>query len=95
MCVLTIKKDEMFNPIRAKSRIVALGYHKDCIWTNSDKYMPILQPDSMHLIISMAVEKCCTLKKGNCKNAFCQSILPDDKIMIIKPQIGNPDTKKG
>ncbi len=84
----------MFNPIRAKSRIVALGNHKDCIWTKSDKYAPILQPDSMPLITSVAAEKCRTLKQGDCKTAFCQTILPDNKILIIKPLIGNPDAKK-
>jgi hypothetical protein len=30
MCVLTIKKDEMLNPLRAKSHIVVLGNHEDC-----------------------------------------------------------------
>jgi hypothetical protein len=85
MYVLMIKKDEMLNPIRAKSRIDALGNHKDCIWTKSDKYTPILLPYSTSLIPSMSVEKCCTLKQGDCKNKFCQSILPDDKITIIKP----------
>ncbi len=29
MCVLSIKKDEMLNPLRAKSRIVALGNHEE------------------------------------------------------------------
>jgi hypothetical protein len=28
------------------------------------------------------------------KNAFCQGILPDDKITIVKPPIGDPDAKK-
>jgi hypothetical protein len=29
MCVLTIKKDKKLRPLRAKSRIVVLGNHKD------------------------------------------------------------------
>jgi hypothetical protein len=42
----------------------------------------------------MAVEKCPTLKQGDCKNAFYQSILPDNDIMIIKPQLAIPMPKR-
>jgi hypothetical protein len=42
----------------------------------------------------MAVERRRTHKQGNCKNAFFQGILPDDKITIVKPPIGDPDAKK-
>ncbi len=42
MCVLTIKPDEMMRPHCAKSHIVVLGNHKDCLWTKSDKYAPVL-----------------------------------------------------
>jgi hypothetical protein len=42
----------------------------------------------------MAVEQQGTLQQGNCKNAFCQGILPPDEITIIKPPIGDPDAKK-
>jgi hypothetical protein len=34
-------------------------------------------------------------QQGDCKNAFCQGILPGDKITIVKPLIRDPDTKKG
>jgi hypothetical protein len=37
MCVLTIKKDEMMNPLRAKSCIVVFGNHEDRVWTTSEK----------------------------------------------------------
>jgi hypothetical protein len=63
MCVLSIKKDEMLNPLRAKSRIVALGNHEDRVWTKSEKYAPVLRPDSMRLMVSLAVERRCTLKQ--------------------------------
>ena len=43
----------------------------------------------------MAVEHHYTLKQGDCKNAFCQGILPPDEITITKPPIGDPDTKEG
>ncbi len=71
MCVLTIKPDEMLRPHRAKARIVVLGHHEDRIWTKSEKYAPVLRPDTLRLLTSMAVERRRTLKQGNCKNAFC------------------------
>jgi hypothetical protein len=94
MCVLSIKKDKMFNPFCAKSRIVVLGNHKDRVWTKSEKYAPVLRSDSMQLMVSLAVEKRRTLKQGDCKIAFCQGVLPDDEITIVKPPIGNPDAAK-
>jgi hypothetical protein len=42
----------------------------------------------MRLMVSLAVEQRRTLKQGDCKNAFCQGILPDDEITIVKPPIG-------
>jgi hypothetical protein len=60
----------------------------------AQKYAPDLRPDSMRLVVSLATEHHCTLKQGNYKNAFCQGILPDDKITIIKPPIGDPDATK-
>jgi hypothetical protein len=94
MCVLTIKKDEMMNPHRAKSCIVVLGNHEDRVWTKPEKYAPVLRPDSLRLMVSMATERHTVLKQGDCKNAFCQGVLPDNEVMIVKPPIGNPDTKK-
>ncbi len=68
MCVI--------NPLWAKSRIVALGHHEDSVWSKSKKYAPVLCPDSMRLMVSMAVQKHRTLHQGDCKNAFCQGIFP-------------------
>jgi hypothetical protein len=45
----------------------------------------------MRLLVSMAIEHWCTLKQGNCKNAYCQGILLDNKITIVKQPIGDPD----
>jgi hypothetical protein len=45
-------------------------------------------------MVSMATECHTVLKQGNCKNAFCQGILPDGKITIVKPPIGDPDARK-
>jgi hypothetical protein len=57
-------------------------------------YAPILHSNTMCLIISMAPEHRCTLKQGDCKNAFCQGILPPSKITIVKPPIGDPEATK-
>ncbi len=45
-------------------------------------------------MVSMATESHRVLKQGNYKNAFCQGILPNNKITIVKPPIGDPDAKK-
>ncbi len=84
----------MLNPLCAKSCIVVLGNHEDRVWSKPEKYAPVLWPDTLRLLVSMAVERRCTLKQGDCKNAFCQGVLPADEITIVKPPIGNPDAKK-
>jgi hypothetical protein len=82
-CVLTIKKDENLLPLQAKSRIVVLGNHKDWVWSKSDRYVPVLCRDSLHFLASLAVEKRRPLLQGDCKNAFCQGILPPDETTIV------------
>ncbi len=42
MCVLSIKKDKIFNPLCAKSCIVVLGNNEDHIWSKPEKYAPVL-----------------------------------------------------
>jgi hypothetical protein len=93
MCVLTIKPDEILNCHQAKSRIVVLGNHGDCLWSKLDTYAPVLCPDTLRLILSMAIEQWKVLQQGDCKNAFCQGILPPDEIKIVKPPIVDPDAK--
>jgi hypothetical protein len=60
----------MMNPIRGTSCIVVLSNHKDRVWMKPEKYAPILRPGSMYLMVSLATEHNCTLKQGDCKNAF-------------------------
>ncbi len=83
MCILTIKKDENLLPLQAKSRIVVLGNHKDRVWSKSDRYAPVLRGDSLHFLVSLAVEKFCPLQQGDCKNTFCQGILPPEETTIV------------
>ena len=91
MCVLTIKRDENLLPHRAKSRIVALGNHEDRVWSKSDKFAPVLWSDSLRFLVSMAIQHRCPLRQGDCKNAFCQGILPADEVTIVRPPAGAPD----
>jgi hypothetical protein len=92
MCVLTIKKDKNLLPLCAKSRIVVLGNHKDCVWSKSDWYAPILCSDYLRFLVSLAVASRHPLHQGNCKNAFCEGILPMDEVTIVCPPSGDPDT---
>jgi hypothetical protein len=38
----------------------------------------------------MAVRKRSPLCQGNCKNTFCQGILPPEEVTIIRPPSGDP-----
>ena len=95
MNIFTIKPDHEGNPNRAKSRIVALGNLERRIWSREDKYAPVLSSTGSRLLTSMAVESGRRLRQGDCKNAFCNGILPDDEICIVKPPMNCPRSKKG
>ena len=87
MCVLTIKKDKNLRPLCAKSHIIVLGNHEDRVWKKCNKFAPVLHQDSLHFLTSMAVASCCPLRQGDCKNAFCQVILPLNKTTIVRPPL--------
>jgi len=91
MCVLTIKKDENLLPLCAKSRIVVLGNHEDPLWSKSDRFTPVLRQDSLRFLTSLAVQKRRALRQGDCKNAFCQGVLPPEETTIVRPPSGDPD----
>jgi hypothetical protein len=93
MCVQTIKKDEAGVPVRAKSRIVALGNFEDRIWEKADKFAPVLRDESARTMTSMAVSMGRREKQGDCKNAFCQSYLPKDETIILRPPKDCPLSK--
>jgi len=94
MCVLTIKKDEQLLPLRAKSRIVVLGNRETREWSKSDRFAPVLRFDSLRFLVSLAVQHRRGLKQGDCKNAFCQGILPPEEVTIVRPPSGDPDAGK-
>jgi hypothetical protein len=95
MVVQTIKHDEVGNPVRAKTRIVALGNYETTPWKKSECHAPALQKSSSRLLTSMAVKMGRIEKQGDCKNAFLHAFLPDDEIVIVEPPHGCPLSKPG
>jgi hypothetical protein len=90
MCIFTVKKDSRGLPIRAKSRIVVLGNKDPTMWTKADCYAPVVSLPMIRILTALAVSKKCTLKQGDCKNAFVQSTLPEEEITIVRPPTGCP-----
>ena len=95
MCVQTVKNDEVGVPLRAKSRIVALGNHEDTIWEAGDLYAPVIRKESDRLLTSIAVNMGRTQKQGDCKTAFLHPTLPPDEIVIVRPPPGCPFSAPG
>ena len=81
-------------PLRAKSRIVVLGNRESREWSKSDHFTPVLRFDSLRFLISLAAQQCRGLKQDDCKNAFCQGVLPPEEITIVRPLSGDPDAAK-
>ncbi len=81
-------------PLWAKSLIVILGNCECCEWSKSNQFAPVLWFDSLPYLVSLAFQHCRGLKQGNCKNAFCQGILPPEEVTIVRPPLGNPDAGK-
>ena len=95
MNLFTIKPDINEDPTQAKSRIIVLGNLEKQIWSQENRYTPVLSAPTARLLTSMAVGDGRQLKQGDCKNAFCNRILPDDKVCIVKPPNGCPHSKPG
>ena len=90
MCVLVVKLDKDGKPSRTKSRIVVLGNFEDRYYEKNQKYTPVLRHSALRLLVSKAIEDKRILQQGDCKNTFCQAILPDDEHMAIRPPVGDP-----
>jgi hypothetical protein len=95
MCIQTVKLDEFGNPIHAKSRIVALGNYEDTPWTKIEKYASVICKESCRILTSIAVGMGQSQKQGDCKNAFCHPVLPENEKVIIWPPSGCPLSKPG
>ena len=81
-------------PLRAKSRIVVLGNREHHDWSKNNCFAPVLCFDSIRFLVSMSTQHRRALKQGDCKNAFCQGILPAEETTIVRPPSGDPDASK-
>merc|ERR1712197_61740 len=61
-----------------------------CKYSKSQRCVPVLKYSLLRLLTSLSVGDRCTLKQGDCKNAFCNAELPDDKRMVVRPPVGDP-----
>ena len=82
-------------PFELRYRIVVLGNLEQCYWSKSDTYAPVISQLSLRLLVSLAVERRCLLKQGDCKNAFCHPTLPADEVVVVKPPHGCPLSPPG
>jgi hypothetical protein len=68
-----------------------LGNHEDQVWFKLDRFAPVLHGNSLLFPVSLAIKKRRPLCQGDCKNAFCQGILPPEEITIVCPLARDPD----
>jgi hypothetical protein len=85
MCILVTKKDEHGNPVPAKSRIVVLGNKDPHQWTKGYCFAPVATQAVFRLLVSLAIEHNKFSQQGYCKNAFCNTVMPDDEFVILCP----------
>ena len=93
MRVLTIKYKDSY-PDRTKCRIVVPGNQQQHTYNKSDKYAPVISQNHFRCLLSLAVTNKCKLRQGDVKNTFCNGILPDDKMVVIKLPKGCPCSTK-
>ena len=89
MCVLVVKPDKYGTPQRAKSRIIVLGNNEDYMYSKSARYAPVLKYLTLCLLTACVCSKHRVLQQADCKNAFCQVILPDDERIAIRQAVGD------
>jgi hypothetical protein len=85
MCVLVTKKDEHGNPVRVKSRIVVLGDKDPHQWSKGNCFAPVAAQSAVCLLVSLAIEHSKFAQQGDCKNSFCNPVLPEDEVVIVPP----------
>jgi hypothetical protein len=73
---------------------VVLGNRETRDWSKSHWFAPVLRFNSIRFLVSLAVQHCHGIKQGDCKNAFCQGILPPEEVTIVRPPSGDPDAAK-
>ena len=91
MCVLVLKNDKDGKPLRSKSWIVVFGDFEDLLYQKPQRYATVLKYSSLCLLTAKAVGDKRILQQGECKNALYNATLPDNKVTVIRPPIGDPD----
>ena len=92
MCVLTIKYKNGY-PDRVKSRIVVLGNQQSTQFAPSDTYAPVILQNQIRCLLFIAIQHKCKLKQDDVKNAFCNGVLPPEKVAVVIPPKGCPLSK--
>ena len=95
MCTLVVKNDKYCIPLCAKSWIVVLGNFEDRLYHKSQLYAPVLKYSSLRILAAKAVGDKLILQQGDCKNAFCNTTIPDDEFTVIQRPIGDPVFQEG
>ena len=93
MGVLTIKPDGHRNLDHAKSCIVVLGNNETTPWSKSDCFAPVVSAPVIRLMAALVIKNRTVLKHGDCKNAFCHPVLPENEITIVRPPPNCPISK--
>jgi len=94
MAISTVKYDEHGTPKRAKYRIVVLGNLDPHDWSKQDCFAPVMSLKELRLITAIAIKNRCILQSGDFKQAFVQSVLPQDETYVLRPPPGCPLTPK-
>ena len=89
MCILTVKYKNGY-PDHAKSRIVVLGNQQQIQYQPNQKYAPVLTQTQFRILLSLALKDNRYLRQGDVKNAFCNGLLPEDELVVVKPPVGCP-----
>ena len=66
--------------------------HKDWAFNKSQRFAPVLSYSSLQILTSKFINKVRILQQGDFKNAFCNALLPDNKIAIARPPLGDPNS---
>ena len=82
--ILTIKYKDGY-PHCTKYRIVVLGNQQQHTYSKKDKYAPIISQNQFGYLLSIAISYKRRLRQGDVKNAFCNGILPNNEMVVIKP----------
>eukprot|EP00957_Ditylum_brightwellii_P187645 14288535-Ditylum_brightwellii.AAC.1 len=75
------------------NRILVLGDMKDQSLEKGDIYAHVITYTQEQLLHSMAVSHKQVLKHADCHNTFFHRVLPEDKVVIVKPLLGRPMSK--